>query len=49
MNSPFPAGTGLIVADPIDIVRRLSPGLTGAAFNTAGKRQNRASMPAFNN
>jgi hypothetical protein len=48
MNFPFPTGTGLIVADPIDMNQRLSPGLTGAAFNTAGTRQTKAFVPALN-
>lgn len=48
MNFPFPTGTGLIVADPIDMNQRLSPGLAGAAFNTAGTRQNKAFVPALN-
>jgi hypothetical protein len=30
------------------MIQRLSPGLSGAAFNTAGKRQNKAFMPALN-
>jgi hypothetical protein len=48
MNYPSLTGTGLIVADPIDMNQRLSPGLAGAAFNTAGTRQTKAFVPAFN-
>lgn len=48
MNFPSLTGTGLIAADPIDMKQHLSPGLTGAAFNTAGTRQNKAFVPALN-
>lgn len=47
-TSPSRTGTGLIVAEPIDFIQRLSPGLSGAAFNSAGKRQDKAFVPAFN-
>lgn len=48
MNFPSRTGTGLIVADPIDMIQRLSPGLSGAAFNTVCTRQNKAFVPALN-
>jgi len=48
VNYPFLTGTGLIVADLIDMIQRLAPGLTGAAFNTAGRRQTKAFEPALN-
>jgi hypothetical protein len=38
----------LIVTDPIDIVQRRSPGLSGAGFNTAGNCQSTACMPTLN-
>jgi len=48
MNFHFPTGMGLIVADPIEMIQRLSPGLSGAALHTAGKRQKQAPMPTLN-
>ncbi len=41
-------GTGQIVADPIDMIQRLSPGLSGAEFNMAGERQSKAFTPTLN-
>ena len=41
-------GTALIVADPIDMIQHFSPGLSGTAFNTADKRQNKAFMSTLN-
>jgi len=47
MNFPFPMGTGLIVADPINIIQRFAPAPSGAALDMPNERHSKAFVPAL--